>query len=527
MRRFVALSLALLLVALAGCGSGQKAAPSQSTSTTGSSTSTPAPAPKKAQTPLVISLGADTRTLVAMKIVDQTSNQQLGHIYDVFLIRDPKTYAIAPNLATSWRAIDDLTWEFKLRQGVKFHNGEEFNAESIKTTIEMIQKKEFESHYKSRFEMVKEMQIPDPHTIILKTDKPSPILLLRLTEMMPMPPKFVKEKGPDALQQTPIGVGAYKFVKHVKDERLELEANPDYWGGKPQIEKVIFKPIPEFSTRLSALMAGEVDIIQSVPTHAVDQVNKSGKAEVRAIPSSRVNYMALNNLKKDSPFHDIRVRQAMNYAVDIDSIIKYVLSGQATRMPGALSAINPEVNPNLKPYPFDVAKAKALLADAGVDPTKLTITLDSPRGRYPMDKEISEAVAAELQKNLGMKVNVVFNEWGTHLDKIVKRTAGDIFMLGWGPALDAEGTIGDLFYSKRTYSGFGDPDLEKLIDAARPIVDPVKRRAAWDKIQEEVHKQAGWIFLWQQHDLYGVNKRVEFTPRADERLDAWRMKLKD
>jgi peptide/nickel transport system substrate-binding protein len=523
MRNKMAVLLSLLVVLLTACGSGTAPTTDAPKDSGGAAPSTPA----KPQTPLSIALGADTRTLTPMKIVDGTSNQQIGHIYDVFLVRDEKTMAVGPNLAESWRNIDDLTWEFKLRRGIKFHNGEEFDAESVKATILAIQSPAFESHYKARFDMIIEIQTPDPYTVILKTEKPSPILLLRIAELMPMPPKFIAEKGPDALQQTPIGVGAYKFVSHVKDERLELEANPDYWGGKPQIEKVVFRPIPEFSTRLSALMAGEVDLIQSVPSHAVSQVNNSGRATVRSIPSSRINYINLNNLSADSPFNDIRVRQAMNYAVNVDDIIKFVLDGQATRMAGALGSINPDVNPNIKPYPFDVARAKALLADAGVDPTKLTLTLDSPRGRYPMDSEISEAIAAELKKNLGITVNVVFNEWGTHLDKIVKRNTGEMFMLGWGPALDAEGTIGDLFVHDRTYSGFGDPALEQLITAARPVVDPAARREAWNKVQEEVYKQAGWIFLWQQHDLYGVSDRVEFTPRADERLDAWRMKLKD
>lgn len=267
-------------------------------------------------------------------------------------------------------------------------------------------------------------------------------------------------------------------------------------------------------------------MIQSVPTHAVDQVNKSGKAEVKVVPSSRVNYVALNNLKADSPFKDVRVRQAMNYGVDVDSMIEFVMSGYATRMAGALAEINPEVNKAIKPYPFDVAKAKELLSQAGVDPTKLTLTMDASKGRYPMDKEFAEAVAAQLNKNLGIKVNITFNEWGTHLDKIVKRNTGDMFVLGWGPAFDAEGTIGDLFVGDRTYSGFGDPALEQQINEARPLVDPAQKRPAWDKLQEEAYKTAGWIFLWQQHDLYGVSNRVEFTPRADERVDAWRMKLK-
>lgn len=140
-----------------------------------------------------------------------------------------------------------------------------------------------------------------------------------------------------------------------------------------------------------------------------------------------------------------------------------------------------------------------------------------------MDKEVAQAVAAELKKNLGIEVNITFNEWGTHLDKIVKRQTGDMFLLGWGPALDAEGTIGDLAVKDRTYSDFAaDPELQKMIDDARPIVDPVKRKAAWDAIQKKVYDEAIWIFLWQQEDLYGVSNRINFTPRSNEEIEMWK-----
>lgn len=151
--------LALAVAVAAGCSGGAK-----SPSTGGG----------KEQKPLVIALGADTRTLIPMKIVDSTTAQQLTHIYDDFLIRDPaKNWDWGPNLADSWRIVDDLTWEFKLHKGIKFHNGEEFNAESVKVTIETIQADK-DSHYNPRFGMIKEIQTPDPYTVILKTDKPSP-----------------------------------------------------------------------------------------------------------------------------------------------------------------------------------------------------------------------------------------------------------------------------------------------------------------------------------------------------------------
>jgi peptide/nickel transport system substrate-binding protein len=166
----------------------------------------------------------------------------------------------------------------------------------------------------------------------------------------------------------------------------------------------------------------------------------------------------------------------------------------------------------------DPARATALLKEAGLDPAKLALTLDTPSGRYPLDKDISLAIAAQLQR-LGIKVNVVVNEWGTHLDKIKNRTTGDMFFLGWGPALEAQGTIEQLFQTAPTYSSFGgNKVIEDKIARAVTIVDPKQRLEAWAELQLLVAAESPWVFLWQQHDLYGVANWIEWTPRADEKV---------
>ena len=313
-------------------------------------------------------------------------------------------------------------------------------------------------------------------------------------------------------------------MQWVRDEKLVVERNPDYWQKPAEASRVTFRFIPEFSARLAALLAGEVDIMKDVPPQSVEMLEKSGRARLRATVSSRINYLALVNLKP-GPMQDLRVRKAIHHAINVDELIQQVLKGRASKMCGPLSPINVDYSPKVQCIKYDPAQAQALLKQAGVDPTKLQLTLDTPSGRYPLDKDVSLAIAAQLGR-IGIKVNVVVNEWGTHLDKIKNRTTGDMFFLGWGPALDAQNTIEQLFMGKQTYSSYGgNAALEARINQAVTIVDPKKRLEAWAEIQQMVHDEVPWVFLWQQHDLYGVANWLEWTPRADERVWMYEAKL--
>ena len=468
---------------------------------------------------VVVAFAAEPRSILPNTIVDWTTNNQVEHIYDRLVDRDPKTYKPSPMLATGWKVVNDTTWEFTLRQGVKFHNGEPFTAASVKATMDYIKDPANKTHYLPRWAQVKDVQVVNDYTVRFITEKPWPGLIDRMaaTDFLPMPPKMLKEQGAPALIAKPTGTGPFKFVQWVRDERLVLERNPDYWQGPADLSKVTFRYIPEFSARLAALLAGEIDIMKDVPPHAVELVDRSGKAKVRATVSSRINYLALVNLKA-GPMQDLRVRKAIHHAVNVDELIQQVLKGRASRMCGPLSPLNVDYTPGIECIKHDPARAQALFREAGVDPGKLQLTLDTPSGRYPLDKDVSLAIAAQLQR-VGIKVNVVVNEWGTHLDKIKNRTTGDMFFLGWGPALEAQGTIEQLFQSAPTYSSYGgNKAIEDKIAQAVTIVDPKRRLEAWGDLQRVVHSEVPWVFLWQQHDLYGVAGWVEWTPRADEKV---------
>lgn len=500
--RVLVAGLTLAALLLAACaGRGQQAA---------------RPVQEAGPEEIVVALGADARTLLPMTIVDWTTNAQLRNIFDTLFSRDPQTMKIIPALATGYKILDDLTWEITLRQGVRFHNGEPFNAKSVKFTMDYILNPDNQSHYLPQYKLVREVQIVDDYTVRIHTAEPFPSLLDRLVDFMPLPPEYVTQVGVEEASRKPVGTGAYKFVEWERDVQLKLEKNPDYWQGEPEFDRVTFRYIPDFSARLAALLAGEIHIMKDVPPQAVEQVNSSGKATVRVTESSRINYIALVNLKP-GPMQDVRVRKALNYAVNVDQLIQTVLQGRATRICGALNPFNSGYNPDVPCYQYDPDKAVALLREAGYEPQQLRFVLDSPSGRYPQDDKVAQAIAAQLGQ-LGIQVQVVINEWGTHLSKIKNRQTGEMFLLGWGPSLEPQGTIEPLFQRDWTYSGFGDPELEAMIQRAVRIVEPQARKAAFDEIQLKIHDLAPWIFLWQQHDLYGVANFIDWQPRPDERL---------
>ena len=469
---------------------------------------------------IVVGLGAEPRSLLGVTIVDWTTNNMIEHIYDRLLDRDAKTLKPKPMLATGWKVVNDTTWEFALRQGVKFHNGEPFTAHSVKATFDYALDPANKSHYNTAayWKPVKDVQVVNDYTVRLVTEKPFPSLIDHASGsgLLIMPGKALKDLGPQKLAEKPIGTGPFKFVEWKRDERLVLERNPDYWQGPADAARVTFRFIPEFSARMAALLSGEIDIMKDVPPHAVDTVDRSGRAKIRSTVSSRINYLALVNLKP-GPMQDVRVRRAMNHAVNVDELITQVLRGHATKMCGPMAPANVDYAP-VECYKHDPVRAQALFKEASVDPAKLALTLDTPSGRYPLDKDVSLAIAAQLQR-LGIKTNVVVNEWGTHLDKIKNRNTGEMFFLGWGPALWGQGTIEPLFKAEATYSSYGNNKvIDEKIAKAVTLVDAKARAAAYADLQKILHDEAPWVFLWQQHDLYGVASHVEWTPRADEKV---------
>lgn len=470
---------------------------------------------------LVIGFESDAGTLIANSDVNYVTDTQIRNIYDPLIERDGKTGEYKPVLAEEWENIDELTWRLKLKEGVKFHNGADFNAESVKYSIDYILDEANQSFYRSRWVDVAEVKVISPYEVEIVTSKPFPSLIQRIIEdLLIMEPGYVEEVGADVAAKEPVGTGAYQFVEWSRDNYLKLEAFEDYWQGSPAIKNLEFRYIPEFSSRMSAFLSGEIDLFKNIPVDSVAEIEAAENAKIGEVASSRINYLALNTFH-EGPLQDVRVRQALNYAVDVDELLESVLNGYGTKMTGPLAEINTGYV-ETEDYGYDPDKAVEMIKEAGYEPEELTLTLDTPNGRYPMDSHVAQAIASQLQK-IGVTVEVQVNEWGNHLEKIQNREMGDMFILGWGPAFDPQSTIENLFTKEAPYSSFYDETIEQKIFETNVLFDEQERFDGFAALQNDLVEQAAWVPLWQQADLYAVRGNLSFKPRVDEKMQAFEM----
>ncbi len=461
---------------------------------------------------VIVGLNSDVRNFDPINTLDTTTDRVITHIYEYLFTRD-RDMKLAPLLAESARGLDDLTWEIKLRKNVKFSDGESFDAETVRANIEYVVKKENNAARRVRIDLVKSATVVDEHTVRITTEKPFPTLLEGLTEIYMAPARAIKE-GPKSLTEKPIGTGPYKLQEWKREQSITLVRNDNYWGPKPQIPTVEVRIIPDVSARVSALLAGEVHLIPDVPPQSMDQVNKSGTAETRSVAGRRVIFVAFNTMQP-GPLQDIRVRQAINHAVDVDKIIRTVMEGNAKRMVGPLPVLNRHLDPKLKPYAVDVAKAKALLQQAGY--TGAPITFHTPNGRYLKDKEAAQAIAEQLTQ-AGLNVKLQVDEWGTMLDLVKSGKVDGMYFWGRSDTTLDGSMMRDWFHTGSTWVTYSDKKIDAAIEKALPVVNPERRRQAFSELQAEIQEQAPWIFLWSQFDIYGVNKQLRWEPRGDEQF---------
>ncbi len=473
---------------------------------------------------IVIGFEADAATLIANTDVNYVTDAQISNIYERLIDRDGETGEFIGVLAEDWENIDELTWKITLREGVTFHNGAEFDAEAVKYSIDFILDEENNSFYRSRWTNIDEVIVNSPTEVEIKTVEPFAGLIERITtDLLIMEPGYMEEVGNEEAAKNPVGTGPYKFVDWSRDNYLKLEAYEDYWQGTPDIKEVEFRYIPEMSSRLSAFLSGEIDLFKNLPVDSVEQVEQTEDGSAREVSSSRRNYVALNNIS-EGPMQDVRVRQAMNYGINVDELLESVLNGHGTKITGPLADIH-EGYVETEDYGYDPDKAVELLQEAGYEPEDLTLTLETPSGRYPMDSHVAQGIAAQLQK-IGVTVDVQVNEWGTHLDRIKDREVADMFILGWGPSFDAQSTIEPLFMLDQPYSGFYDEDLEEKIKQVNETFGIDERHDGYAEIQHELVEQAAWVPLWQQSDIYAVRDALEFEPRVDEQMLVYYMSWK-
>jgi peptide/nickel transport system substrate-binding protein len=362
--------------------------------------------------------------------------------------------------------------------------------------------------------------VVDDHTARFKTDGPYPLFVERLTAQVMQSEKVVREKGHDWMQENPVGTGPYKLVRWNRKQEHLLVRNDDYWGPKPHFKHVRIRIIPEQATQIAELISGGVDVIKSVPPDQMDVIEKSGSARVSRSPILRTALLQLDQAARGgpNPFTDRRVRQAANLAVDMDAVIKHVLSGLGDRVATAVNPMAFGFDPSVKPYRQDVERAKKLLAEAGY-PNGFDVRFQTGlEGTEPGTLQTNEAIVADLAK-AGIRAQQQYiGETVVFTTRTREGKAGPMSNFNWGyySVFDADAILFDIFKCNEPYSYYCNKELDELILAGRSTLDAKKRTEAYAKAQRLLFDDAAAVFKWALRGVWGVSNRVDYEAPRDE-----------
>ncbi|RHW41726.1 ABC transporter substrate-binding protein [Neobacillus notoginsengisoli] len=475
------------------------------------------------QDTLVYARGADSVTLDPITTTEGETFKVTENIYDTLVNFGESDTSIQPELAEEWKLSDDsLTYTFKLVKGVKFHDGTDFNAEAVKYNFERWAGGNAEKFpYYTMFggykgdagHVIKEIKVVDEHTIQFNLTRPQATFLVNLAmTCFGIASPAALEKYGDDFRKNPVGTGAFKFVEWKENDTITLEKNADYWKkGYPKLNKVIFRVIPENTARLNALKTGEIDLMDGLNYAEVDQVTSDDKLQLIERPSMNIGYLGMTVNRK--PFDNKLVRQALNHAVDKESIIKAFYAGMAepavNPMPTAIKGYNEDI----EPYPYDLEKAKALLKEAGYEKGFKMDLWAMPVARLymPEGQKVAEIIQESFSK-IGVDAEIKTVDWPTYLEKAAKGEF-DAFMLGWtGDNGDADNFLYTLLdkdsIGGNNYTYYANDELHDVLIQAQSETDEAKRSELYKKAQEIIHDDAPWIPLVHSRPLSAGVKGV-------------------
>ena len=479
--------LLLLLLALTGCSSK-----------TGSDGSV-----------LTVASDAEPVTFDIQDTNDSATTRVARQIFEP-LIRQDEDLNLVPGLAVSWEAIDDTTYEFKLKEGVKFHNGEDFTAEDVAYTLKRAKESKQIAHIVGAIDPAK-IVVVDEYTIQIGTEVPFGPLLTHLAHPATaiLNEKAVTEAGDD-LGTTPVGTGPYKLESWNTGSDLTVVKFEDYHGAEAKTDKIVFKIISEPSVRLIELELGNVDIAYAIAPADISKVEENADLVMVRDLDLSTSYVGFN-VQSDTPLKEVKVRQAINYAIDVESVLDAVYLGVGKPAQGPLNAQAFGANPDLDRYNYDPEKAQALLDEAGyADGFAINLYVGD---NNPQRIQIAQILKEELSK-FKIDVNIKQLEWGAYLDATAEGEH-DMYILGW-TTVTTDGDYGlyPLFHSKQhgapgNRSFYSNDKVDELLTDARYNSDQAVREANYKEAQVYINEEAPWLFLQDGENLTGISKRVK------------------
>jgi peptide/nickel transport system substrate-binding protein len=473
---------------------------------------------------VVVALGSDVPTLDPHMHTARMGIIVGWHVYDNLYGRDPKTGRPVPALAESARSVAPTTWELKLRRGVRFHNGEPFDAESVKFSIERILNPDQKAPIRGQLTWIKSVEVVDPHTVRIHTQKPYPLFeeILAFGNFSMVPPKYTREKGDAQLAVNPVGTGPYRFVEWKKGDRLTVEANEQYWGGAPAVKTVVFRVIPETATQIAEVLSGGVDIIRAVPPDQIPALTGNPNVRVTTAKILRVVYLSADASGRASktPLMDVRVRRALGHAIHTDEIVQKVLGGLAVRTNGAgMNAMAFGFDPEIRPPAYDPDRARKLLAEAG-HPSGFEMTMNTYSGSIVSVEQVAQAVQGYLGR-VGVRAKIKhFEDVGQYTAQLRAGKMEGTVLASWGfgSVFDAD-ALYYIFFKKGEVYDYGTTDeLSGLIEEARSTIDAAKRRDLYARAQRIIAEQAFWVPMYAQYAIEAVSSKLNYEAAADEIL---------
>ena len=502
-RRLAIFTAALLAATgLAACSTGEGVDVDQEGDGTGSSAG------------ITVAIGGEPDQLDPHKTSSYFSFQVLENVYDT-LVEPDENLEMQPALAESWELSEDQrTWTFTLREGVTFHVGSEMTSEDVVYSFNRIIDEELATSY--RFSSVEKVTAPDPRTVEIRVSAPTPNLLSSIGGFKGI--AIVEKQNVESGDVTtaPVGTGPYELTAFTSGDHIQLEANPDYWGGAPKIPSVRYRFISEGSTAIAALKAGEIQWTDSVPPQQVEALSGDDSVALDVVPSNDYWYLALNQDRK--PFDDVRVRQAIAYAIDREAIAQVTSYGNAEVNQLAIpekSAWYTEYDT----YSFDPQQAEDLLAAAGVEDLQMELMVSSD---YPETVDAAQVIADSL-KGVGIDLKIRSLDFGTWLDE-QNQGNFDMLYMGWLGNIDPD----DFYYSQHhsdgssNAQGYVNPEVDRLLEAGRTETDEDRRQEIYEEAATIIADEASYIYLYNPSVFQAYSPELSgYTVRSD-RAVRWR-----
>ncbi|MGX1100143.1 ABC transporter substrate-binding protein [Amorphus sp. MBR-141] len=440
------------------------------------------------------------------------------NVFDNMVTRDDDG-KIVPQVAQSWERLSDTEVQFNLRDDITFHDGEPLTAEDVVYSIERITDPDFGSPQLGQFNKIVKAEAKDDHTVVLTTDGPYPVLLPQLVKLSIVPKHVVEEVGNDAFNLQPVGSGPYKLDTWQRGVQVTVVRNDDYWGEKGPFETVVFRAVPDAATRLADLQSGTADLVVTLDSDQAKQLEAFPNAQPLIVQTERVGYFALNSTK--APLDDVRMRLAIALAIDKEGIVEGILAGGEKVVGELVAPASFGWVEGIDAFPYDPEKARELIAEVG-EPAKTKMSLaTSP----VFDQKVVQAIQ-QMLTDVGLNVDIEMTDMGTWL-KNQQQSNDQAPMLTfsrWSCACqDADGIMFPLLHSSSNWARFSDPELDRMLEEGRSVLDEQARLDAYANVHTFVKDEVPIIPLYQAAIIYGGAAGLKWQPTANESMFLNRM----